>query len=448
MHTEKRPTTEMTAAAYDVATAACGYPASTSATIDDALDSAQDPCHVGHSLGDDLAFFPVMSAVELAKISVPASSPPAKLNAILAEHGVCLVTEVLAPQECGHLEEFWQQDSLSLLDRQHGERDLETAEVLEQLRRPEGLKAWPSQWGEALGKKGSASLRAAPHGQFAWAARLQPAVKDVFAKLFAVTATDLAVGVDCTFWCPYDSPAAESNIEWLHCDQNHRTGLTWPCFQGVLYVWPSEGEHASTTVIWPGSHREVYKRLMQDKFAIKQGFKKGGQSVHLSRLLDPNTREELTAAAIANSRRVPCPAGSLLLWDSRTIHQGWAGGPRLAQPICWEPKARRERAPDAAAILRRKIFMCAAGVPSSHSSCEGRVHGLAPRQVPTILQKRGLPPMKPQLRPHSIADSQVKSWLALWESLWAGDGDPRKNADLANEAALAKLLRSEVLAAL
>ena len=31
----------------------------------------------------------------------------------------------------------------------------------------------------------------------------------------------------------------------------------------------------------------------------------------------------------------------LLLWDSRTVHQGWRGGPRLAMPICWEPRHRR-----------------------------------------------------------------------------------------------------------
>ena len=34
----------------------------------------------------------------------------------------------------------------------------------------------------------------------------------------------------------------------------------------------------------------------------------------------------------------------LLLWDSRTVHQGWRGGPRLAQPICWEPRERRSQA--------------------------------------------------------------------------------------------------------
>merc|ERR1712217_246749 len=97
---------------------------------------------------------------------------------------------------------------------------------------------------------------------------------------------------------------------------------------------------------------------------------KCGQSVRLDNITDGNYRRELTAAAAASSRRVPCPPGSLLLWDSRTIHQGWAGGPRLAQPVCWEPRDRRESDHNA---LGRKVFMCAAGLPSSHSSAEARV---------------------------------------------------------------------------
>jgi len=182
---------------------------------------------------------------------------------------------------------------------------------------------------------------------------------------------------------------------------------------------------------------------MQDMFAIKKGRKIGGQSLRLSNLHDAHVRRELTAAAVTGSRRVPCPAGSLLLWDSRTIHQGWAGGPRLAMPVCWEPRVRRERDRDA---LRRKIFMCAAGVPSSHSSCEGRVHGMAPRWCPE--QSRGglsAPIMRSQLVPYSVASHKVKAWEAAQEVLWAGSGDPRQNADIADIDALSCLLKAEIL---
>merc|ERR1712216_818659 len=125
----------------------------------------------------------------------------------------------------------------------------------------------------------------------------------------------------------------------------------------------------------------------------------GVQINHLQNCCD---RDELAAQAIAGTRRVPCPAGSLLLWDSRTIHQGWAGGPRLAQPVCWEPRDRQEHD---LSVLRRKIYMCAAGVPSSHSSCEGRVHGMVKHRSrsTTAGWKGETPAMKADILPYGIA---------------------------------------------
>eukprot|EP00004_Rigifila_ramosa_P025907 TRINITY_DN7865_c0_g1_i2.p4 TRINITY_DN7865_c0_g1~~TRINITY_DN7865_c0_g1_i2.p4 ORF type:complete len:108 (-),score=23.88 TRINITY_DN7865_c0_g1_i2:225-548(-) len=37
---------------------------------------------------------------------------------------------------------------------------------------------------------------------------------------------------------------------------------------------------------------------------------------------------------VRDARRVPVPAGALLVWNSRLIHQGHAGGPRLAMVGC------------------------------------------------------------------------------------------------------------------
>lgn len=172
-----------------------------------------------------------------------------------------------------------------------------------------------------------------------------------------------------------------------------------------------------------------------------------GQSIRLSHLHNGRLRDELTAEAAASSRRVPCPAGSLLLWDSRTIHQGWAGGPRLAQPVCWEPRDRRERDADA---LRRKIFMCVAGIPSSHSSCEGRVHAMVLSKCKPIPAgwKGQTPAMRAEILPHGIAVDKKRQWEAIQPVLWGQGGDPRKNADCANIETLAPLLKPEVLAAL
>merc|ERR1711862_665592 len=75
--------------------------------------------------------------------------------------------------------------------------------------------------------------------------------------------------------------------------------------------------------------------------------------------------------------RVPVPSGGLFLWSSRTLHQGWNGGPRLAQPVCWEPCGRRSTL-----ALDRKLRLAALGLPSTHWGSLGIPHYLVSPQLP------------------------------------------------------------------
>lgn len=339
------------------------------------------------------------------------------------------------------MEGLWQEDLLQALDQ-------ETASAASDSLKQVGLSAWRARWDSSLGRKGCVSQHALPHGGFAWAARLHPRVRRIFADLFDTALDQLCVGLDNPFWSAADASAAKSNDEWLHVDQNHCTGMTWPCVQGLLYVWSSEGESSSTTVVLPGSHRHMYETLMSDHASMERGRQSGGQSVRLNTLTDLGRREAVLCEAIARSRRVPCPAGSLLLWDSRTVHQGWAGGPRLAQPVCWEPRERRD-----AKALRRKLWMCAAGVPSSHSSSEARVHGMAPRRRPEAVQRPrpGAPEeglaMVASILPFGVARGTEAEWEAMQDALWCG-GNPHKSCERTSEAVLMDILRPEVVSAL
>ena len=56
--------------------------------------------------------------------------------------------------------------------------------------------------------------------------------------------------VDGQLWFPTSLEPRLAETRASEVDQNHRTGLTWPCAQGVLYVWPSEGSSCSSTVVW------------------------------------------------------------------------------------------------------------------------------------------------------------------------------------------------------
>jgi hypothetical protein len=71
------------------------------------------------------------------------------------------------------------------------------------------------------------------------------------------------------------------------------------------------------------------------------------------------------------ARRIRLHPGDLLIWDSRTIHQGWGGGYRLAMPICWEPRSRRTDE-----TFARKVRLCALGLPSTHWASLGLQHNI------------------------------------------------------------------------
>jgi hypothetical protein len=106
----------------------------------------------------------------------------------------------------------------------------------------------------------------------------------------------------------------------------------------------------------------------------------------IAHLVDGSAQAQLGELFRRGCRRAPMPEGSLLLWNSRTLHQamprahvplsnrefseaaardalfqGWTSGRRLAQPVCWEPKSRRGEA-----ALVRKTLMSIRGLPSTH----------------------------------------------------------------------------------
>ena len=212
-------------------------------------------------------------------------------------------------------------------------------------------------------------------------------------------------------------------------------------------MWSSEARRASTAVVWPKNHRlDIYDEIIvPDPYAVQHGRNPCGQLIRLN-LLQSEAGKELYARALTGARRVPVPAGALLLWDSRLTHQGWSGGPRLAQPVCWEPRDRRPN--DA---LLRKLWMCSTGSPSSHSSSEGRVHPLAPKgpAAPFPGSEEGdghyALPLRPSIVPYGIRPDAVQEWHDMQSKLWSRD---RGASYGANEDAIRSILRSEVADAL
>jgi len=343
-----------------------------------------------------------------------------ELNSTLEEHGVAVVTGILNPAEC---EEFQQ-----LMER-------ELTEDSAQPRRNELPKEWwANAWVHA-------------QGELLWRSRCHPRVRETFERIFGMK--ELACGLDLrqNFYTPKGTPHSVDNLQWLHVDQNTLTGMKDVCYQGVLYVWSSDGEDKSTTVVWAGSHKDdgVYGQLIDNEYAVERGKEMDDSGVHCGHCIQLDDRvgegaRTLENAAVVGSRRVPVPAGALLLWNSKTIHQGWTGGPRLAVPVCWEPRDRVT-----AEARQRKLFMAAAGLPSSHSPSEGRLH-------PCVSSRRGeqVRLSRPVVRPYSVLGAHELSsaeWEKLWAS-WQGEQHVEQLASAWESAALEKVLKPEIAAVL
>ena len=141
-------------------------------------------------------------------------------------------------------------------------------------------------------------------------------------------------------------------------------------YQSILSIWPSTTKDDWGTLLWPGSHETVFPELMGIVDACDPSGVGLGHFVSLSQVRD--VKPDLQDLFISHSKRICLPAGSLLIWDSRTVHQGCRSnvGRRLAMPICWEPAARRS--PSA---LLRKMLIASSGRPSTHWASFGNMHG-------------------------------------------------------------------------
>jgi len=329
---------------------------------------------------------PLMSIAEVAEITVPFAEVEGRLAAVLERYGAAVVTGVASAEECRELEALFTQDLAEIIDDAalegaSGHVKKAVAAALEDPR------LWPKASMVGLGDLDRCQLRGLPHGRFAWRARLHPNARRVYEVLHGTD--ELVSSCDNSFFSSGASNGTGVNRSWPHVDHNrHDCSLTdasgkssgdWDVFQGILYVWPSTEPNHSTTVVWTGSHTDVYEELMVPK-SVQQ---RGRKSKHFTSF-DVARAESLIPQWQSCARRVPVPAGGLFVWSSRTVHQGWSGGPRLAQPVCWEPADRRtEKARE------RKLRLAALGLPSTHWGSLGLPHDLVVKDKARLAQPLG-----------------------------------------------------------
>lgn len=321
---------------------------------------------------------PPMSDKEVEALTVPFDQAAERLRTVLQSYGAAIVTDVASEGDRADLKRRFADDLAELVDLEAARAVGGAVGGAAERTAAKDWMAWPLASLSQLGPMERSQNRGLPHGRFAWAARLLPRVKQTYEILHGTS--DLVCSCDNPFFAPEAHRASSSNKGFPHVDQNaHDTRWTddsgtpqkdWEVYQGALYVLDSLSSHASTTVVWPGSHTHVYDTMMSDPKAKKRG-ERGEHFTQLGSLSPGPAATAIYEGWCKHSRRVPVPAGALFLWASRTVHQGWRGGPRLAQPVVWEPTCRRG---DQA--RERKLRLAALGLPSTHWASLGFPHML------------------------------------------------------------------------
>lgn len=88
---------------------------------------------------------------------------------------------------------------------------------------------------------------------------------------------------------------------------------------------------SSTTVLLPKSHGDVYARLMAASSPHSRS-----HYCEVTHLVDEVARKQLGELFREGCKRLPMPEGSLLLWNSKTLHQATLA---CASPTPFKPQS-------------------------------------------------------------------------------------------------------------
>ena len=186
-----------------------------------------------------------------------------------------------------------------------------------------------------------------------WAARSNPKVIDAFEQIWGTR--DLTCSIDgaATSLQPEVTKRGWHRDHWLHLDQSP-TRSEFECVQGWVTGNDIEEGDGTLTVL-AGSH------LLHAKFA--EHFKLNNDKKYRNdwfKLSKEHTAWYIEQGCV--QKFIKCPRGSLVLWDSRTVHAGRApvrgrGSPknRIVAYICMLPRhllSKKDAAKKRDAVLR------------------------------------------------------------------------------------------------
>jgi len=169
------------------------------------------------------------------------------------------------------------------------------------------------------------------HAQASWDVRQNIKIVEIFAELWECDINDLLVSFDgLSFNLPFEITKRGWNKgnTWFHTDQSYMND-EFKCIQSFI-TGLDINENDATLSIFEGSNK--YHAEFRDKFNITD--KKDWYKLN-------REEEQFYYDRNCHIKNIKCPKGSLVLWDSRTIHCGI------------EPNKKRQEA-----NIRAVIYLC------------------------------------------------------------------------------------------
>lgn len=198
----------------------------------------------------------------------------------------------------------------------------------------------------------------AGHTRHAWYIRTRENVQNVFKQIWC--ADELIVSYDGCCYIPKNFNKKDKC--WTHSDQAPNSE-GFQCVQGFVSLTNNKER---TFVVYEGSHKIHHEYFKQ----------KGVQNSKNWNLIDETTIEEMSD----KKRVLNVPAGSLVIWDSRSFHQNQYGQPnseeRVVQYVCFLPKNHSKNTKN---IKNKRIKYYQERRTTSHWPCPIRVNPLQPR---------------------------------------------------------------------
>eukprot|EP01031_Cornospumella_fuschlensis_P031337 gene31337-37869_t len=304
---------------------------------------------------------------------------PLNARNVLAEYGVAIIPNVLDDAECEEMVRgMW--------------------DVLEH---------WTKDWPVPIGRDNPSSWRGLRdlfpkhsmliqhyelgHAQFIWNLRQNPKCAQIFAHIWQCATEDLLVSFDgASFHMP---PELNGNLgwyrnAWLHTDQSY-TQPDFQCVQGwVTGLDVAEGD--GTLAFLEKSH------TLHREFAETFGITSKDNWFKLEEA--EQTRFYLQRGC--SPTYIACPRGSVVLWDSRTVHCGVEPRRHRTTPrlrcvayLCYMPRTLAS-----ASDLQKKRDVFLARRMTTHWPCKVKMFARVPRTYGNPVKAVApLPPEQPQL---------------------------------------------------